>query len=251
MAYPLYLNRGDGERVAYSLLHGATPGVVWLGGFRSDMNGTKAQFVAAWAGRVGRSYLRFDYFGHGCSSGRFADGTISRWRDDALAAIDALTDGPQILVGSSMGGWLAMLTALARPERVAGLVLIAPASDFTEELMWNRMPDDVRKQVEDKGAWIYAPEDGGDPYPIACALIKDGRQNLILGSKLSLSCPVRILHGMADGDVPWKHSLRLAEMIEGDVTVTLLRSGDHRLSTPRDLKLLDRTLTELIEDIAR
>jgi hypothetical protein len=248
MTEPSYLDRG-GERLAYARRRGAGPGIVWLGGFLADMEGTKAQAVDAWAGRAGRACLRFDYFGHGRSSGDFLQGTISRWRDDALAVLDTLTEGPQILVGSSMGGWIAMLAAKARPERVAGLLLIAPASDFTEDLMWEQMPEEARRAVVRDGLWQRESVHAEECYPITRALIEDGRQNLILNEKHALPFPVRILQGMADPDVPWPHALKLAGAIDGDVTVTLVKKGDHRLSTPSDLKLLESTLEALMEDV--
>lgn len=249
MTEPSYLDRGE-ERLAYAKRGGAGPGIVWLGGFRSDMEGTKARAVDAWAARAKRACLRFDYFGHGRSSGDFLQGTISRWRDDALAVLDALSEGPQVLVGSSMGGWLAMLAAKARPERVAGLLLIAPATDFTEDLMWEQMPEEARRALLQDGVWQRESAAAEESYPISCALIEDGRRNLILDDKHALPFPVRILQGMADEDVPWPHALKLSGAIEGDVTVTLVKNGDHRLSTPSDLKLLERTLDALMEDVS-
>jgi pimeloyl-ACP methyl ester carboxylesterase len=249
MIEPSYLDRG-GERLAYAKRGGAGPGIVWLGGFRSDMEGTKAQAVDAWAARSGCACLRFDYFGHGRSSGDFLQGTIARWRDDALAVLDALTEGPQILVGSSMGGWIAMLVAKARPQRLAGLVLIAPASDFTEALMWEQMPEEARHAVLQDGVWQRESATAEECYPIARALIEDGRRNLILDERHALPFPVRILQGMADLDVPWQHALKLAGVIDGDVTVTLLKNGDHRLSKPSELMLLERTLAGLVEDVS-
>jgi pimeloyl-ACP methyl ester carboxylesterase len=250
MTEPSYLDRG-GERLAYARRRGAGPGIVWLGGFLSDMQGTKAQAVDAWAGRVGRACLRFDYFAHGRSSGDFLQGAISRWRDDALAVVDALTEGPQILVGSSMGGWIAMLVAMARPQRVAGLLLIAPASDFTEALMWEQMPEEARRTLLQDGVWRRESAYAEECYPITRALIEDGRWNLILDERHTLPFPVRILQGMADPDVPWPHALKLAGVIDGDVTVTLVKDSDHRLSKPSDLKLLERTLTGLVEDVSQ
>jgi pimeloyl-ACP methyl ester carboxylesterase len=249
MTEPFYLNRG-GERLAYAWRGGTGPGIIWLGGFRSDMEGTKAQAVDAWAARAGRSCLRFDYFGHGRSSGDFLKGTISRWKEDALAVLDALTSGPQILVGSSMGGWIAMLAAKSRPQRVAGLVLIAPASDFTEALMWEQMPEEARRALLQDGVWQRESSDAEECYPITRALIEDGRSNLILAERHALPCPVQILQGMDDADVPWPHALKLASVIDGDVTVTLVKNGDHRLSMPSDLKLLDRTLDALLQDVS-
>jgi pimeloyl-ACP methyl ester carboxylesterase len=234
-------------RIAYRKREGQVPCVVWLGGFRSDMDGTKAAALDAWAARRGQAYLRFDYSGHGSSQGAFVDGTISGWRDDALAVLDGLSRGPVVLVGSSMGGWIALLLARARPERIAGLVLIAPAADFTEDLMWAQMTADVRRVLLETGRWHNPSADGG--YPITRALIEDGRRHLVLGQKHAFPFPVRILQGMRDADVPWRHTLRLAEAIDGDVRLTLVKNGDHRLSTPADLKLLERTLAALIEDL--
>ena len=250
MTDPLYLDRDGGERLAYCKRNGAGPGVVWLGGFRSDMTGNKAQAVDAWAARRGQACLRLDYFGHGLSSGDFLKGTISHWRDDALAALDNLTEGPQILLGSSMGAWIALLAARARPARVAGLLLIAPAADFTEALMWQRMPPEVKHAILEEGVWYRENKyDGEEAYPITRALIEDGRNNLILGEAMAVSYPVRILQGMADPDVPWPHAMKLVEALAGDVRITLVKNGDHRLSTPADLKLLERTLDELVEDV--
>jgi pimeloyl-ACP methyl ester carboxylesterase len=244
-----FLTLVNGDRIAYQRTEGRGPGILWLGGFHSDMHGTKAEAVAAWAARRGRAVLRFDYFGHGLSSGDFRNGTISHWRDNALAVLDTLAKGPQILVASSMGGWIAMLLAHRRPERIAGLLLIAPAADFTEALMWQRMPEDVRRQVVETGSWLYEPEND-EPYPITRGLIEDGRSNLVLHSTLEPAYPVRILHGMADTDVPWQHGLKLAETIKGDVRFTLVQKATHRLSTPSDLKLIERTLDGLTEDAA-
>jgi len=248
MAELSYLDR-CGERLAHRRQNGAGPGIVWLGGFRSDMEGIKAQAVDAWAARNGRACLRFDYFGHGASSGAFTDGTISRWRDDALTILDAQTKGPQILVGSSMGGWISVLVARARPERVAGLLLIAPAADFTEELMWKEMPEEARRELLELGVWTYQSEVAGESFPITRALIEDGRSNLVLGETIVVAYPVRILQGMADLDVPWTHTMKLVGAIKGDVTITLVKSGDHRLSTSANLALLERTLDGLVKDV--
>jgi pimeloyl-ACP methyl ester carboxylesterase len=248
MAGPDFLTLVNGDRIAYHLAEGSGPGILWLGGFNSDMRGTKAEAVADWATRRGRAGLRFDYFGHGQSSGEFRDGTISHWRDNALAVLDRLAKGPQILVASSMGGWIAMLLARLRPERIAGLLLIAPAADFTEVLMWQRMPGEVRCQLVETGSWLHQPENG-EAYPITRGLIEDGRNNLVLTSTIEPAYPVRILHGMADTDVPWQHGLKLAETIKGDVSFTLVQQATHRMSRPSDLKLIERTLDGLAEDI--
>jgi len=226
----------------------AGPGVFWLGGFRSDMTGTKAQALDAWAERRGRACVRFDYSGHGASSGAFRDGTIGQWRDDALAVLDTIADGPQILVGSSMGGWIALLAALARPRRVAGMVLIAPAPDFTEDLMWRVMDDAQRRAILEEGSWD-APSDFGEPYTITKALIEDGRNHCLLQGPIALECPIRILQGMKDQDVPWAHAVKLVERLSGNPSLTLIKEGDHRLSTGADLKRMEETLDGLLADI--
>ena len=232
--------------LAYALAAGRGPTVVFLPGFASDMEGEKARRVAEICAARGQAALRFDYSGHGASGGRFEDGTIGAWRDDALVIIDGLTDGPLVLVGSSMGGWLALLVALARAPRLAGLIGIAAAPDFTEILMWASMPFAARETLMRAGR-IMVPSPYGAPYPITRALIEDGRRHLVLERPIPLACPVRLLHGQADPDVPWELSLRLAEQITGgDVVVTLVKDGDHRLSRPADLALLGDTLTGLL-----
>lgn len=240
------LLRPDGERVAWRRVAGAGPTVVWLGGFRSEMSGTKAQALADWAQARGRAFLRFDYLGHGESSGAFEAGTIGRWRDDALAAIDALTDGPLVLVGSSMGGWLGVLAALARPERVQALVLIAPAADFTEALMRPEIPPEGLAALAREGVWLR-PSLYGDPYPITARLLEEGRAwSVLTSAPIPITAPVRILQGGEDPDVPWRHALRLAEALEGsDVVFTLIRDGDHRLSREPDIARLISELEAL------
>lgn len=242
-----YLPRADGERLAYRALPGEGPTVLWLGGFRSDMTGTKAQALAVWAQRRGRAFVRFDYFGHGASSGDFTSGSITRWREDALAAIDELTDGPLVLVGSSMGGWLACLATAARADRIAGLLLIAPAPDFTEALMRPNLPPEAVKALEKHGMWIApgAPGEGG--YPITRTLLEDGARWSILPGPVPIGCPVRILQGGRDASVPWTHALELAQAIESqDVVFSLIKDGDHRLSRPQDLRRMIATLEELL-----
>ena len=242
----------DGHRIAYRQSPGTgdLPGIVWLSGFNSDMSGSKATEVEAWARETGHPFLAFDYFGHGQSEGDFADGTVSRWRDDALAVIDRLTDGRQILVGSSMGGWIALLAALARPDRVRGLVLIAPAPDFTERLMWDQFPDEVKDEIITTGRWMRpSPYDDG-PYPITRDLIEDGRKHLLLQAPIPFSGPVRILQGMADADVPWSHAMKLVgQLSTNDLAVTFIKDGDHRLSRPQDISRLLRTCAGLSVDL--
>ncbi|GJD48163.1 2-succinyl-6-hydroxy-2, 4-cyclohexadiene-1-carboxylate synthase [Methylobacterium crusticola] len=229
---------GPGARRLATLVRpGAGPPVVWLGGFRSDMRATKAEALDAWAAARGRSLVRFDYAGHGESEGRFADFTISDWLADAEAVIGRHAAERPVLVGSSMGGWIALLAA--RRVRPAGLVLIAPAVDFTEELMWARFPEEVRAQVMRDGVWqrgsAYSPE----PTPVTRALIEDGRRHCLLGAPIDPGCPVHILQGMADPDVPWRHALRIVERLPGHgVILTLIKDGDHRLSGPADLDRL-------------
>lgn len=236
----------DGTPLAFRLLAGKAPGIVFLGGFHSDMMGTKAQHLAEWCAASGRAFLRFDYSGHGASGARFEDGTIGRWTNDAEAALTQLTEGRQILVGSSMGGWISLLLALRHPARLAALVGIAPAPDFTEDLMWAQFPEAVRQAITDHGQWTR-PSAYGEAYPITRALIEDGRRHLLLRTPIALEIPVRLLHGQADADVPWQHSLRIAEQITGqDVQVTLVKGGDHRMSSPAELLLLSRTLSALL-----
>jgi pimeloyl-ACP methyl ester carboxylesterase len=252
MSEPQQLLRPDGHAIAYLKTTGRGPGVVWLSGFKSDMAGTKAAALAHWAERANRACTRFDYFGHGQSSGAFGDGTVTRWLDDTLAVIDELTAGPQVLVGSSMGGWIATLAALRRPARIAGLMLIAPAADFTEALIWKNLPEVVRREVMERGVWHRPSAYDPDPYPISRTLLEDGRKHLILGGQIAVRCPVRVVQGMADPDVPWMHAMRLVERLEStDVVVELIKHGDHRLSTPRDIARLCATLDELLLTIER
>lgn len=237
--------REENQRLAYRKVVGARPTVVWLGGFHSDMTGTKAQVLADQALANGGAYLRFDYFGHGESSGAFEDGVISRWRADALAVIDDLTEGPLVLVGSSMGGWLACLAAIARPERVKAMVLIAPAPDFTEKLMEPELSDEARAAIARDGFWRRPSEydDGG--YAITRQLLEDGARWSILPGPVPIEVPVRVLQGGADPDVPWTHALELANALNGDdVVFSLIKDGDHRLSRPQDLERLLAAVAE-------
>lgn len=241
------LTRGDDATIAYHRLAGAAPGIVFLGGYRSDMSGTKALFLQDYCRTRGRAYLRFDYFGHGQSSGDFACGTIGRWREDAIDAIDSLTTGPQVLVGSSMGGWIMLLAALARPERVMALVGIAAAPDFTTELLPGRLSDAQRRELNERGAVVLPSDYDPAGYLYTRELVEDGNRHLLLGGPIPLAMPVRLLHGLADASVPWPLSLRLAERLAGsDVSVTLVKNGDHRLSTEADLARLAAALEALL-----
>jgi len=240
-----YLDRGDGERLAWRRVAGRGPTVVWLGGYRSDMTGTKAQVLADRARQAGRAYLRFDYFGHGASSGDFVEGTITRWRADALSVLDELTEGPLVLVGSSMGGWLACLAAAARPERLHAMVLIAPAPDFTEKLMTPQIPPEGWADIEAAGVWME-PSQYGEPNPITRKLLDDGARWSILDAPVPITAPVRILQGGDDPDVPWKHALQLAQALRSqDVVFQLIKDGDHRLSRPQDLARLVAAVDEV------
>ncbi len=239
------IDRGDGLQLAFERIAGRGPTFVFLCGFHSEMNGTKGAYLARWAADTGRAFLRMDYSGHGRSGGRFDDGTIGRWRDDALAVIDAASDGSLVLIGSSMGGWMALLTALARPQRVQALLLIAPAPDFTEALLWKDLPEDAKREIMSQGQWLR-PSAYEAPYPITRALIEEGRNHLLLGKPIPFAGKVRILQGQADPDVPWRHALALAnDLTTADLVFTLIKDGDHRLSRPQDLARLIATAEEL------
>lgn len=228
------------------------PGLFWLGGFNSDMQGTKALALDAWAAEHGRACVRFDYSGHGESGGAFIDGTIGRWLEESIAVFERFCRGPQVAIGSSMGGWMALLLARALATReaaatLAGLVLIAPAPDFTEQLMWNGFSDEVRQEIITKGVWMRPSEYGdGSSYPITRALIEEGRNHLLLGSAIELGCPVRILQGAQDPDVPWQHAFALAHRLPAeDVVLTMIQDGDHRLSRPQDIARIIAAVAEM------
>src|SRR6202051_213880 len=229
------------RRIAVRAPAGRAPGLVWLWRFNSDMRGTKALALDTWAAERDRACVRFDYSGHGESGGLFVDGTIGRWLEESVAVFERFCAGPQVVIGSSMGGWMALLLAreLARREArrasLAGLVLIAPAPDFTEELMWKGFSPEIRQEIETKGVWLR-PSEYGDPYPITRTLIEEGRQHLLLGSAIDVGCPVRILQGAQDPDVPWRHAFALAHRLPvDDVVLTVIQDGDHRLSRPQDI----------------
>lgn len=224
----------------------APPGIVFLGGFASDMTGTKAMALDAYCAATGRAFVRFDYRGHGKSSGRFTDGTIGAWRDDVLTIIDRLTVGPQILVGSSMGGWLMLLAALARPDRIHALIGLAPAPDFTEELMWQTMDTAMQQQLMTQGRIEEPSAYSEEPYVITRDLIEEGRAHLLLSGAIHIDRPVRLIHGQSDEDVPFSVSLRLANrLVTPDVTVSLVKDGDHRLSRPQDIERLMLAIEEV------
>jgi pimeloyl-ACP methyl ester carboxylesterase len=240
-----FLTTAQGRRIAYHRHPGQGPGVVFLGGFKSDMTGTKAQHLQDWAEAKGRAFLRFDYSGHGQSSGDFLEGCIGDWATDASEAIRTLTEGPQILVGSSMGGWIALLVARAQPERAAGLVGIAAAPDFTENLMWARFSEAERAALAT--GRVEQPSDySEEPYIITRKLIEDGRRHLVLRDPLPLPFPVRLLQGTADVDVPSEVALRLMDHAESpDLRLTLVKGADHRFSTPACLDLVTAAVEEI------
>jgi pimeloyl-ACP methyl ester carboxylesterase len=245
----------NARRLAVRARPGAEPGLFWLGGFKSDMRGAKATALEAWAAAQGRACVRFDYSGHGQSSGAFADGTIGQWLAESLAVFEALCRGPQVAVGSSMGGWLALLLARelkARsdagkpaPAGLAALVLVAPAVDFTEALMWRKFPHKVKQAILEHGAWERPSAYGDGPYPITRRLIEEGRRHLLLGGLIDTGCPVRIIQGVQDADVPSSHALELvACLAHDDVVLTLVKDGDHRLSRPEDIERLLAAVAE-------
>ncbi|WP_343564146.1 alpha/beta fold hydrolase [Kiloniella sp. b19] len=247
---PDFLERQDGEQLAYVKTEAASgkekPTVVFLGGFMSDMEGSKATFLEQLARDEGFGYVRFDYLGHGQSSGRFVDGTISRWTEDALTIVDELTEGPLILIGSSMGGWIMLNIALQRADRIHSLIGIAAAPDFTQELMWEKFDQDAKDALLNEGVY-HQPSDYGDPYPITLKLIEDGRQHLLLNRKLPIDCPVHLLQGMQDKPVPWDYAPRIVEALRStDVQVTLIKDGDHSLSREEDLERLKSLLTGML-----
>jgi len=253
-APPVFVDVGTGEAarpIAVRARAGSAPGLFWLGGFKSDMQGTKALALDEWAAGHGRACVRFDYSGHGESGGAFIDGTIGRWLEESIAVFDRFCSGPQVLIGSSMGGWMALLLARAIARRqesrvtLQGLVLIAPAPDFTEELMWKGFSPQIRAEIETKGVWLR-PSEYGEPYPITRHLIEEGRNHLLLGGAIALGCPVRILQGKQDPDVPWQHAFALAHRLPtDDVVLTMIQDGDHRLSRPQDIARIIAAVAEL------
>jgi pimeloyl-ACP methyl ester carboxylesterase len=254
-AEPVFIEVGKDDsprRIAVRAREGLAPGLFWLGGFNSDMKGTKALALDAWAAEHGRASVRFDYSGHGESEGKFADGTIGRWLEESVAVFEKFCSGPQVVTGSSMGGWMALLLAreiAKRPRNasLAGLVLIAPAPDFTEELMWKGFSPEIRSEIETKGVWLRPSQyGGGTPYPISRTLIEEGRNHLLLGSSIEVGCPVRILQGGQDPDVPWRHAFNLAQRLPADdVVLTMIQDGDHRLSRPQDIARIIAAVAEI------
>ncbi|MEZ5809992.1 MAG: alpha/beta hydrolase [Rhizobiaceae bacterium] len=245
----------DGTDIAIRARPGANPGLVWLGGYRSDMIGTKAEVIDRWAAANGHASTRHDYSGHGESGGDFADGTISRWLIESLAVFRHITTGPQILIGSSMGGWIALrmireLHEAGEGGRIAGLVLIAPAPDFTVELMEPELTEAQKRDLEERGYFEEVSEYSDEPNIFTRALIEDGRLNRVLTGPVDTHCPVHVLQGQADPDVPYALALKLVEHLPADdVTLTLVKDGDHRLSRPQDLDLLVRTIEQMVRQV--
>ena len=241
-----HLTTPQGRRIAHHRRPGQGPGVVFLGGFMSDMTGSKAMFLQDWAERQGRAFLRFDYSGHGQSSGAFEDGCIGDWAEDAMAAIASLTDGPQVLVGSSMGGWIALQIARALPDRIKGIVGIAAAPDFTEDSMWQGFTAAQRAELMERGRIVIPSDYSPEGYPITRRLIEDGRQRLVLRAPLPLPFPVRLLQGTADSDVPVDVALRLMGHADcPDLRLTLVKGADHRFSTPECLAMIATAVEEV------
>ena len=230
------------------------PGLFWLGGIKSDMKGTKAVALDDWASAQGRACVRFDYSGHGESSGDFKQGTIGQWLEESIAVYTQFAKGPQVIIGSSMGGWLALLLARALllnkdlrkdAARIAGIVLIAPAVDFTEELMWKKFSAEVKREIKLQGSWSRPSDYSDEPYMITRGLIEEGRKHLMMDGLIECGCPVRILQGVNDTDVPWQHAVELvSRFASDDVVLTLVKDGDHRLSRPEDIERLLAAVAE-------
>ena len=237
-----------GNQITYVKTDGKTPGVIFFGGYMSDMSGTKALALEMLASEIGHSYVRFDYSGHGSSTGLFENGTIGRWSSDALAIFDEVTAGPQVLVGSSMGGWIMLLIALARQERVHGLVGIAPAVDFTKRMLDEELTAEQLEFMKRDGFIQIRSPYADAPYKFTEVLLEDGAQHTLLDQPINLHCPVRLLHGVKDESVPWQISERLSTALcSENVDVLLIKNGDHRLSTTQDILRLQNTVKELIE----
>ncbi|HWU26397.1 MAG TPA: alpha/beta fold hydrolase [Rhizomicrobium sp.] len=241
-----FLELSGGHRLAYKRLAGRQPTIVWLSGFKSDMTGRKATHLADWAHCNGKAFVAFDYFGHGKSSGEFQDGTIARWREDTLRVIDEIAQGPLVLVGSSMGAWLAVLAAQARSERVAAMVLIAPAVDFITRLLVPALSDEAREAIESTGRWQRPSAYGDGPYPITKRLLEDGQRWSLLDGPIVFEGPVRILQGLQDPDIPWQHAIAVAQALTAkDVQIVLIKNGDHRLSRNPDLEAIAERVAEV------
>ncbi|WP_417319891.1 alpha/beta hydrolase [Emcibacter sp.] len=245
---PNFLFLENGRRIAYHKIEGKGPTVIFFGGFMSDMEGSKALALEEHCRLRGQAYIRFDYSGHGSSSGEFRDGTIGAWKEDALAVVERLTEGPVLIIGSSMGGWTGLLVGLEVKDRLAAFIGIAPAPDFTRELMWDKYSPEIQAKLKQDGYYLEPSEYSDAPYVISYRLIEEGDNHLLLGGPIELECPVRLLHGMKDEDVPFRWSQRISDALTTeDVVITYVKNGDHRLSSDRDLERLCATLDSLLE----
>ncbi len=248
---PSFLIGNEGRKIAYHKMDGqnrddGVPTVVFCGGYMSDMEGTKALFLENVCKEIDFAYVRFDYSGHGRSSEKFIDGTIGKWRDDALSVIDQVIEGPVIIVGSSMGGWIGLLVSLARKERTKAFIGIAAAPDFTRELMWEKYSDAIKNKLKAEGIYLEPSDYSDEPYKVSYALIQDGEDHILLNRPIELNCPIRLFHGLKDEDVPSEYSSRIAQKVTSDdVIISFNKSGDHRLSTDADLERLRQALLEL------
>jgi len=253
---PSLLQLDSGHYIAYNKF---TPtetdspvGIIFMGGFISDMEGSKALFLEKFAKEKNIPFIRFDYFGHGKSSGKFTDGTIGRWKEDALKVIDELTDAPQILIGSSLGGWISLLSAIERPEKIAALIGIAPAPDFTEELIWDVLKPEEKEILQKEGMYVLPSEYCDDPeeddYPITMNLIEEARSHMLLGNPININCPVRLIHGKKDKDVPYQTSNRIKEKLTSkNVEITFVEDGDHRMSDEKNLEIIKTVLENTLK----
>jgi len=242
---PRFVTGTDNRKIAYHKLEGSAPTVIFCGGYMSDMEGTKALFLEETCDKLGLSYVRFDYSGHGSSSEDFVEGTIGKWRDDGLSIIDQVTQGPLIIVGSSMGGWIGLLLSLAREQRIKAFIGIAPAPDFTRELMWDKYSDDIKATLKRDGLYLEPSDYSDEPYKVSYSLIRDGENHILLNKPIALSCPVRLFHGLEDSEVPHEYSARIAgKLTSEDVIISYNKSGDHRLSSDADLQRLRQALIE-------
>ncbi|WP_321397274.1 alpha/beta hydrolase [Emcibacter sp.] len=245
---PNFLFLENGRRIAYHKTGGKTPTVIFFGGFMSDMEGSKALALEEYCKAQGQAYIRFDYSGHGSSSGEFRDGTIGDWKEDALAVVQKLTDGPVLIIGSSMGGWIGLLVALEVKDRLSAFIGIAPAPDFTRDLMWDSYSPEIQEKLRRDGVYYEPSEYSDEPYAISYRLIEEGDNHLLLGGPIELDCPVRLIHGQRDEDVPARWSQRISDaLVSVDVEITYIKNGDHRLSSDKDLKRLCLTLDTLLE----
>jgi pimeloyl-ACP methyl ester carboxylesterase len=249
-ADPQYLELDSGQRLAYHASSGKNPGVLFLGGFMSNMNGSKAEALEAWCQNQGYTFTRFDYQGHGQSSGRFEDGTIGGWLDDAGAVLETITQGPQVVVGSSMGGWISLLLALRHPHRIQALITLACATDFTERLLRPALKESQLLTLSQQGVIELPSHYDAEPYRIRQELLDDGARHQLLGQEIPLEIPVHLIHGMADTDVPWRTSLETLQQLRSvNINLTLIKKGDHRLSTPADLAIITQAITSMISRI--